>query len=156
MSETRARKADERSREDAIHAAVRGLAEELGTKVAFVCEVPENDPEYARTLALSVDGDFLENREYRVAGTPCAGVYKGGRLFHPKGVAQIYPEDRMLAEWRLESYLGVGLYDAAGRLMGHVGVMHDGTLEDVSRSEARLRSVALAIGAELERRRARA
>lgn len=132
---------------------IRGLAERLGVKVAFVCEVIGPRREEARTLALSVDGEFLDELTYRLAGTPCALVCEKGVAFTARRVAEMYPEDTILADWQIDSYMGVALYDSGGELMGHVGVMHDAGLTDPARIETELRGMALELGPRLEAQR---
>lgn len=131
---------------------VRQLADELHVKVAFVCEVIGPEREEARTLALSVDGAFLEDMTYKLAGTPCAHVCERGVNYQAKDVVRVYPEDPLLVDWGVDSYMGVAFFDADGQLMGHVGVMNDGPLPEPARVETRLRAVAHEIGPRLEPR----
>lgn len=137
----------------ALRDTVRSLAERLGVKVAFVCEIVGARRDEARTLALAVDGRFLDEMTYKLAGTPCALVCEKGVAFLRKHAAEMYPEDRLLAEWAIDSYMGVAFFDADEELVGHVGVMHDGPLEDPAAVETELRSVALELGPRMEKRR---
>jgi hypothetical protein len=121
---------------------MRVLAEDTGALVAFVCEACVDPVGKARTLALFVDGEFLENRAYDLAGTPCERVYQRGSTYHSQDVAEIYPEDTALGEWGVESYLGIAIADPGGRVLGHVGVMSNGPFEDPGRVETRVRSMA--------------
>lgn len=144
--------ADTSAPKDGFRSLVRGLAEDLRVKVAFVCEVFGDERDQARTLALSVDGCFLEEMTYRLAGTPCARVCQRGVNYEAKNVARNYPEDTALADWAVDSYMGVAFFDSHERLIGHVGVMNDGPLEDPARVETRLRAAAQGLGPLVERR----
>ena len=137
---------------DGFRSLVRDLAEDLRVKVAFVCEVFGDERDQARTLALSVDGCFLEEMTYRLAGTPCARVCQRGVNYEAKNVARNYPEDTALADWAVDSYMGVAFFDSRERLIGHVGVMNDGPLDDPARVETRLRAAAQGLGPLVERR----
>jgi len=134
----------------ALRSTVRGLAERLCVKVAFVCETVGPRREEARTLALSVEGNFLENLTYKLAGTPCALVCEKGVAFTASHAAERYPRDTILSDWGIDSYMGVACLAADGALVGHVGVMNDGPLEDPKRVERALRSAALELGPRLE------
>ena len=135
-----------------VSPVVSTAARELEADVAFICQLIESNPENARTLALCVDDQFLDNLEYKVAGTPCERVYRDGMLYHPKDVTRIYPEDRMLADWKAESYMGVAFYDTKGMILGHVGVLSTKPMKDEARSRLRLRELATQAAAEIERR----
>ena len=139
--------------DDELLELVRSLAKNMNAKVAFVCELVDSDT--ARTVALHVDGHFLDNLEYKVAGTPCQRVYKEGSLFHPREVSQIYPEDRMLADLDLQAYAGVAFYDSRGVIMGHLGIMNGGVMSEDQKPQVKLREAAIKVGAAMERRRRR-
>ena len=57
--------------DDFFRALVRHLAIILEVRQAFISEVTDN-PMKARTLAVWYDGQFIENLEYELPGTPCA------------------------------------------------------------------------------------
>ena len=118
-----------------------------------MCEVLGPKREEARTLALSVDGRFLDELQYKLEGTPCALVCEKGVAFTASKAADMYPEDTLLADWKIDAYMGVAFYDSAGELMGHVGVMHDGGLSDPASVETELRGMALELGQRLEAQR---
>src|SRR5262249_46327301 len=44
---------------------------------------------------------------------------------HPSGVRQSFPNDRLLVEWGIESYLGVPLCDRDGKVLGHLAVFDE-------------------------------
>ena len=134
-------------------ATIRDLAARLSVKVAFVCEVVGGARDEARTLALAVDGQFLDELTYKLEGTPCALVCEKGIAFTASHAADKYPADTILADWKIDSYMGVAFYDSAGKLMGHVGVMHDDELGDPSSVETELRGMARELGPRLEAQR---
>jgi len=133
-----------------LRSTVRGLADRLDVKVAFVCETTGPRRDEARTLALFVDGGFLDNLAYPLAGTPCALVCEKGIGFTARGTADMYPADTVLADWRIDSYMGVACYAGDGSLMGHVGVMNDAPLDHPKRVEKELRSLAAELGPRLQ------
>src|SRR5262245_12693863 len=102
---------------------VRHLAAAVGTRYAFVAEFAGGTR--ARTLAFWFRDHIADNIEWDVIGTPCEDVVRGNLCHHPAGVSQRFPDDRLLVDWGIESYLGVPLCDARGRHLGHLAVFHD-------------------------------
>lgn len=138
--------------EQNLRSLVKDLARDLGVKVAFICEVVDDKRERARTVALCVDDLFLESLEYELAGTPCAGVYEKGLTVHPSDVAGIYPNDKILEEWKVESYMGIPFYDSTGMIMGHLGVMDSNPLKDPNHFKPTLQAAAARVEAVMQRR----
>jgi PAS domain S-box-containing protein len=108
-----------------------------------------------RTLARCVDGRLVENVEYEMEGTPCAGVLDGTVCYIRDGVAERFPADEGLRRLGAASYVGVALRGSGG-VLGLVNAVHDRPLDDVVRPEGVLRAFAARAAAELERRRAEA
>ena len=72
-----------------------------------------------RTLAFWRGGDFDDNFEYDLAGTPCDLVMREGRtVFHPTGLAQVFP-----CEVGHESYLGLPIFARDGMVIGHLAFL---------------------------------
>src|SRR5205085_790118 len=93
------------------------LARILEAKYAMVAlVVRERDP-IARTLGWCCDGKTLENVSYALIGTPCYGVAEGEIRCYPRDVQHQFPDDRRLANLGLQSYMGVPLRDAEGRVL---------------------------------------
>lgn len=160
--------------QDFFRSLVRHLAGALGVRWAFVGElVREADPgagtngvgrttaaERVRTLAVWEGMNFVDNFEYRLAGTPCEGVVTRGVCDHPRGVAVEFPDDRLLADQAVEAYLGMPLFDTSGEVLGLLVVMHDrpvdggpGSAPAVPQTHGILRLFAGRAAAELQRLR---
>ena len=97
---------------------------------------------------------FLDNFEYKIAGTPCEAVYREGSLSIASGTSGLYPDDEMLAELNIESYVGYALYDSRGQVLGHLGILDEKPLSDETRARQRLRELATQAVEELNHRRA--
>src|SRR5262249_35816342 len=93
---------------------------------AFVAEFASRESSTrVRTIAYWARDRIVDNVEWMLAGTPCEEVVHGSLCHHPSGVWQKFPEDRPLVEWGIESYLGVPLRDAAGKVLGHLAVFDE-------------------------------
>src|SRR4051812_13194705 len=110
---------------------VQELAAALDAEVAFVAELIEHRPGYARTIASAcVPGmELREGFEFALEGTPCEDAYSCDLLLVPDGARERYPDDEFLAGHELDGYLAIPLLGADRRAIGHVGVISTGPLD---------------------------
>lgn len=138
-----------------FRALVQELARVLDVDYVFVAEV-RDDGQHARVLALSVDGSLVDGVEYPLPGSPCQEVISTGLCLHPHGVRAAFPDDQMLQDLQVESYLGVRLCCQEGDRVGWLAVMDREEIENVYLAEAMLRLFADRAGAEIYRQQAEA
>ena len=105
-----------------------------------------------RTLAFWTGDDFAENMEYESAGTPCENVLAGNMSFYADNVQTSFPEDKVLLDLGVKSYLGLPLFDSSGSVLGHIAVLDDSPMSSDPRGMSILKIFAARAGAELERR----
>ncbi|HMP90021.1 MAG TPA: sigma 54-interacting transcriptional regulator [Kiritimatiellia bacterium] len=107
-----------------FRALVNGLVKALNTHGAWVTEYIE-ESNRLRAIAFRLGDDWLEDYEYAVEGTPCGtALHKGGVVFLPDRVLDIYPHEKDLRQMAAVSYIGAPLFDESGkRILGHVGVL---------------------------------
>jgi PAS domain S-box-containing protein len=102
---------------------VRNLALALGTAGAWVTEYLPKEQKL-RALAMWLNGDYVEDYEYCLMGTPCAPVVENRSLVHiPDKVIDLYPGDNDLKPMQAVSYMGIPLIDTDGTVMGHLSVL---------------------------------
>lgn len=135
--------------EDFFHALVSHLADLLQVRHAFVTECTNRALTRVRTLAFVQGRDFVENIEYDLDGTPCAGVIGGAICYYPEQLGAFFPVEDGLA-----SYLGAPCYDSQGNLLGHLAVLDDKPMACAPQDLAILELFAARAGAELERKQA--
>ena len=134
---------------------VRDLARALGVKYAFIGEaIDADDTLYVKTVALWTGDDHAENITYDTRGTPCEDVLVHGVCVHPRGVQAAFPDDDILRDMGVESYVGTPLHDTDGRLLGILAVLDTAELTDPDAVCAVIEAVAPRTGAELARQRA--
>jgi formate hydrogenlyase transcriptional activator len=106
-----------------FRALVQNLATVMGTFGAWVTEyAPET--KRLRAYAFWLNGEFIENFEYAIAGTACAPVVEDKKLIHiPDRLVELYPGDPDVIAINAVSYLGVPLLDTEGEVMGHLSVL---------------------------------
>jgi two-component sensor histidine kinase len=134
---------------------VAELASALGAEVAFVAELIDERPGWARTIAgyAPAEIDLRGRREFALRGTPCEHAYVHGRVRCPDGALRRYPRDAFLAAHALDGYLALVLRAADGQAIGHLGVISTGRLEPSEHELFALRIFAARAAAEVERSR---
>lgn len=133
---------------------VRRLASALGVRCALLGRLTERDGPAIRTLAVWDTDRHAENFEYALIGTPCADVMRRGVCHYPTAVRESFPNDPLLVEMGIESYLGTPLRDSTGKVIGILVVMDSKPMHDVRIATSVLEIFATRAGAELERERA--
>jgi PAS domain S-box-containing protein len=110
-------------------ALVKHLARALHVKCAWVTEWLEEKGKL-RALSFWVDGRYVPDYEYVIAGTPCEGVIREQCLVVVSDrVVDLFPGDPDLAPLSAVSYMGQPLLDADGQILGNLAVLHDKPLE---------------------------
>jgi len=133
-------------------ALARYLGESLDVDYVVIDRLDEN-PDIAETVALYAKGAIVPNMRYALKGTPCENVMGRRLCVYPEGVRRLFPEDTLLAEMGVESYIGIPLWDASGRPTGLIALMDSKPLADTALTTQLLQLVATRAAAELARER---
>jgi formate hydrogenlyase transcriptional activator len=107
-----------------------------------------------RTLAFWAGESLADNIEYDLALTPCEAVIGGEICHHPSRLQKLFPGDKDLVILEAESFVGLPMRDGSGEIIGHLAVLDNRPLPDVSSSMPLLRIFAARAGAELQRLKA--
>jgi PAS domain S-box-containing protein len=141
--------------EQFFYALVEHLAKALGVSGAWV--TIWHGETRLRAVAFWLDGDFVLDYEYELAGTPCEPVYRERRLVHIQDrLVELYPNDPDLKPMGAVSYMGVPLLDVDGTILGHLAILDKRPLPAEPRVFALFRIFAARAAAELQRIRAEA
>src|SRR3989441_7134560 len=85
---------------------------------------------------------------------PGQEVGEGATRHYGAGLQRLFPKDVILVELGAESFLGIPMLDASGRVIGHLAVMDDKPMEEPPRGMSVLKVFASRAAAELERLKA--
>ncbi|NER34574.1 MAG: PAS domain S-box protein [Oscillatoria sp. SIO1A7] len=131
---------------------VEYMAKALELEYALVVELIDRQSKRARTVATYSWGRVVDNFEYDLAQTPCGKVIQNGFCIYPARVQELFPDNKLLAELSVESYMGIPLFDSGGRPLGLICVMSCKPLSNTKFIDEVLRIFAVRASSELERR----
>lgn len=132
-------------------ALVKNLSIALSTNTAWVTENLE-DKKTLRTLSFYHAGEWIENHEYELKGTPCEPVINETSLVHIQdNLFELYPDDPSLKPMNAVSYMGMPFLDEQGEVLGHIAVMDNKQMPEEETALAIFRIFASRASAELQR-----
>ena len=134
-----------------LEKTVEVLAEALKVRWVLIAEIDPDRPDMVRTVRFWSDGALQDNLDYPLPGTPCAEVAQNHICYFRSGVADLFPDDRMLTDLGVESYLGVPLHSSSGQLIGLISVLHDTVMDEQLQPALTLELFAGRAAAEMER-----
>lgn len=133
---------------------VKHLARALGLRYVLVAELVGELQDRARTLSVWTVDRHGGGFEWALAGTPCANVVRQSTCIYPSGVQQLFPEDDLLAQMGVESYVGTPLVGATGATIGILAAVDEQPIVEHADTQALLQIFAKRAATELERSRA--
>jgi diguanylate cyclase (GGDEF)-like protein/PAS domain S-box-containing protein len=131
---------------------VLDLTRALGLRYAFIGETVGESLDAVQTLAVCVGGRIVDNFRYTLAGTPCRHVVGRAPCQYPNNIQQQFPEDHLLQQMGIESYVGFPLFGSRNQPVGLLVAMDDKPMADPQTIESVLQICATRTAAELERR----
>ena len=113
-----------------------GLSGTLRMEMVLVGRLAAGAPKQVRTLAFRMDGAAGEPFTYDLKGAPCERVVGRVPCVFPSHVAELFPEDAVLAQNGFSSYVGVPLSASDGTPLGLLAALsrrplHDGRPPDI-------------------------
>jgi signal transduction histidine kinase len=128
------------------------LAEALPLEGVVIARLVDQEEPLFQTLAMVSGGRLVDNISFRVAGTPSEGLLHSRVCVYADGVCDSFPDNAQLAEHGIESFVGVPLVGADGRVLGLISAMSRSPLHDTAYVVSLLQLAAKPVQAELERR----
>ncbi|NIP32034.1 MAG: PAS domain-containing protein, partial [Candidatus Dadabacteria bacterium] len=114
-----------------------------------------HDTNCLSSIAFWLDGDWVDEYEYNISGTPCELVVNEKKLVHvSEKVVDLYPRDKDLKEFDAVSYIGIPLLDADNNVMGNLAVFDSEFMPKQQKIISVISIFASRASAELQRLRA--
>ncbi|MCK5276386.1 MAG: PAS domain S-box protein [Alphaproteobacteria bacterium] len=139
------------SGDNVLDSLVESLVEILGIDIAFVGVFADDRASWVRTLTVFADGAKADNFEYALAGTPCQGVVGRTACIFNGNVQHEFPDDKLLIEMGMETYVGAPLFDSEDVLVGIIVALNRKPLENPETVSDLLHFFGVRAAAELER-----
>ncbi len=137
--------------EEYFKALVRNVAKYLNVKYCFIGRPLQEDTTKVQTYVVWAGNQFANNFVYDLVGTPCKNVLDGQRVgFYSPNVAGQFPEDELLAQMGVESYLGAPVIDAKNNLLGLIVILDDLPIEEREYYSAIMELMAGRVASEIE------
>ncbi|MDZ4099178.1 MAG: EAL domain-containing protein, partial [Methylophilaceae bacterium] len=127
------------------------MTDALGADAGFVARILPGEPLIARTLAAVSDGQVIGNVDYTLKATPCEHATEHDVCVISADVTRLFPEDLMLVDLKAEAYVGKGLTNSEGKVIGLICVIYRKPLERSEFILSTLKIIAARAAAEMER-----
>ena len=137
-----------------FHALVHSAALAMDVAGVWVTEyLPER--KVLRSLAFWMNGQYVDDYEYPIPGTPCEQVIENACLvYYPDRIIELFPHDPDLVNLSAVSYAGVPLLRADGTVLGHFSALDTKPFQFTPDVESVFRIFAARAAAEVNRIRA--
>ncbi|MDR3405554.1 MAG: PAS domain S-box protein [Chthoniobacter sp.] len=139
--------------EEFLRSLLKQLSKALPNDYAFLVELSGKGSGQFSTLALAEQGNILRNGQCALTHSAFADSIARGFRAHLGGARVMFPEDVLLAELAIESFIATPLMDHHGRTIGLIGVLDRKQLGDTQMIESTLQIFAARAAAEIERKR---
>ncbi|WP_051216374.1 EAL domain-containing protein [Ferrimonas futtsuensis] len=131
------------------------LAKLFNAKMAFIgLQTNKDNWNQITTYSICSDGQIMENFTYDLAATPCENVAGRQTCVYQHKVQEQFPDDLILQELGIESYIGTPIYDPDNHPIGIMVVLDSKPLTQVKQVQEILEIFAAKAGAELQRQSA--
>lgn len=84
----------------------------------------------ATTLVALNQQKRIENFTYQLPGSPCDIVFEQDFCFYPANICELFPDDSLLQEMGIHSYLGCSIKNEAGENVGILAALFRQPIED--------------------------
>jgi len=118
---------------------------------AFIGVLNKDSNQQIKTLAVCDHGEIVDNIEYSLQGSPCSDVLNHSACSYTSKVQQQFPDDKLLADMAVESYIGKSLFNSKGEPIGVLVVLDSEPLQRTEEVGELLDIFAARTSGEIER-----
>ncbi len=135
-----------------LKALIKNTARILNIKYVLVGKSTGPDNRQVKTEIVWADTDFGDNFVYDLKGTPCDNVLSGNRVcVFPNEVASQFPEDTLLKEMGVSSYIGAPIITPEEELSSLLVLLDDKPIINVDYFKSIIDFLAMRASTEMER-----
>jgi PAS domain S-box-containing protein len=136
--------------EDFLPQLVNHIGSSLGMDYVLIGKCLDGGK--VRTNGLYAKGRLVNDIEYETRGAPCPNVAGKSLCQQADKLQELFPNDKLLAEMGVQSFLGIPLTDSAGKALGILAVLDGKPMPDSKPATALLQIAAVRASGEIERR----
>ncbi len=136
--------------EDIFHLIARKIATSHDVEYALIAQVDDQNPGFAKTLAVWSGNKFLEKFSYSLKDSPCERVMQEGLCLFPDKVQKLFPTDHLLVDMQARSYVGIPLKNSANKVIGIIALLSKKPMQKEQINENLLSSLAVRVAIEIE------
>ncbi len=133
---------------------VKDLSTALDVEYAILAEFPGTNKNQAQTVATWAHGTFLENYSWNLSDTFGSRILTSRFSNWTNMAQQEFPNDHLLSQWNISSYIGNPLIGSTGQIIGLVVALGRKPLRNIQVAQSIIRLFAVRASSELERKRA--
>ena len=122
----------------------------INADYTFIAKI-DKERYISQTISLVAKGKIGDNFEYSLNDTPCADVSDDSVCIYPERICQLYPNDQLLIDMKIEGYLGTPLHDSNGEVIGLIVALYESTIINSEKIVALFELFSGRISAEIER-----
>ncbi|MCC7495517.1 MAG: PAS domain S-box protein [Fimbriimonadaceae bacterium] len=133
----------------------RSLAQQVGQTLeataVLIAARPTPGDRYLETVGAWVRGELVSDFSYSWAGTASERALLEGEVVCERDARAQHPDDLLLEQLGIDSYLGLRLLDSQGQAIGVITALSAAPLDDVAFAQSLLRIFGTRVAAEIER-----
>ena len=107
-----------RAGKDFFETFLTNVVNTFDADAGIIARICPDDREFAQTVAVMLDGEFIENFRYPLDDTPCRDLLNAHDCVIAENVAARYPASTQLNALGAEAYIGTQLYKPDGQVIG--------------------------------------
>jgi signal transduction histidine kinase/DNA-binding NarL/FixJ family response regulator len=147
-------KSNQLTGDDYFRLLVHQIATILKVRCAMIVELLGEEKKNGRTVAFWDGTNFRDSCDYSLKSTPCEKVFLNEDVaFYALNLRALFPDNAIIREYGFESYIGMPLFDAEGRVIGNLAAMHTLPLTGHQTVIDIMKVFAARAGAELNRKK---
>ena len=125
------------------------LFKTFNAKHVYIAQMVEDN--LAKSIEYYANHMRKESITVKIKGSPCANLLKGYISFYPRNLSDLFPEDNLVKKLKVESFLGVPIFNKDGQVKTILVLMDDKPMNENNNARSILSIFAPRIEAELER-----
>jgi PAS domain S-box-containing protein len=141
------------SGDDFYNDLVTNIAEMFDADFAFIGLLDQHDAMKINTFVFYSHGKIIPNITYDLKGTPCSNVVGKSACTYPNHVQDLFPDDEILVDLGVDSYIGLPLFSNEDTPVGIIVVMDSKPMENTTEMEEVLKIFVARTEAELEKKK---